>query len=81
MEQVIKVEEVAGAASGLSDVLGAGLYDKAVRLEGLAASLCLLSCETISCGNFRDAQQLAWSYECLAELANSLANELSDAAP
>lgn len=60
---------------------GAELHDVALQLTGLCDSLCSLSNETIGGGNFRDAQALAWSYECLAELANSLAKKLSELAP
>ena len=57
------------------------LQDAAIELTGLAEVLCSQTQETIGAGDFRNAQKLAWAYDCLASLAEKLARELSDAAP
>ena len=54
--------------------------DAAVELTGLCEVLCSSLHESIGAGDFKQAQKLAWSYDCLAVLAEKLARELSDAA-
>lgn len=54
--------------------------DAAVELTGLCEVLCSSLQESIGDGDFKQAQKLAWSYDCLATLATNLARELSDAA-
>lgn len=57
------------------------LNDEAIRISGLSEALCALSIETILSGNLRHAQNLSWSYECLADLAMTLAAKLEEIAP
>jgi hypothetical protein len=57
------------------------LQNAAIELTGLCEVLCSRLQETIGMGDFRKAQSLSWSYDCLAVLAEKLARELSDAAP
>ncbi len=64
----------------LDEMMGP-LQDAAIQLTGLCEVLCLHTQETIGRGDFTEAQNLAWSYECLAALAGKFAQELSDAAP
>ena len=61
--------------------LGVALHDEAIHITGLCETLCNMSLETISMEYFNDAQNLSWSYKCLAKLANELAEKLSDVAP
>ena len=63
------------------DALINELGDAAIELTGLCEVLCSQTQETIGAGEFKDAQKLAWSYDCLATLASKLARALSDAAP
>ena len=57
------------------------LHAAAIELAGLSEVLCSQMQETIGQGNFKNAQNLAWAYDCLSTLAEKLASELSDAAP
>jgi len=65
----------------VEDALIDTLQDASIELTGLAEVLCSQMQETIGVGDFRNAQKLAWAYDCLASLAYKLARELSDAAP
>jgi hypothetical protein len=60
---------------------GAELYDLAIQLSGLCDVLRDHACETISCGDFKNAIDLSWSYSCVSSLAKNLAEKLSDIAP
>jgi hypothetical protein len=57
------------------------LQNAATEITGLCEVLCSQLQETIGAGDFKSAQKLAWSYDCLATLAEKLARELSDATP
>ena len=67
--------------SGLMDAMIDPLHAAAIELAGLSEVLCSQMQETIGQGDFTDAQNLAWAYDCLSALAAKLASELSDAAP
>lgn len=74
------------STDGLGGDLGAEamidkLQDRSIELTGLAEVLCSQMQETVGCGDFNDAQKLAWAYDCLSTLAFNLARELSDIAP
>jgi hypothetical protein len=61
--------------------VGSELNDAAIRMTGLAETLCSVAGETIVTGDFSAAQNLAWSYECLAAEAWRLAERLREVAP
>ena len=64
-----------------AQAIGAELNDEAIRITGLAESLCFVAGETVVAGDFKDAQNLSWAYECLAGAANALAKRLGEVAP
>ena len=66
---------------GLLDAMIDHLQKASIELTGLSEVLCSQMQETIGQGDFTNAQNLAWAYDCLSALAAKLASELSDAAP
>lgn len=64
-----------------AQAVGAELNDEAIRITGLAESLCFVAGEAVASGDFKNAQNLSWAYECLAGAANALAKRLSEVAP
>lgn len=64
-----------------AQAIGAELNDEAIRITGLAESLCFVAGETVVTGDFENAQNLSWAYECLAGAANVLAQRLREVAP
>ena len=64
-----------------AQAIGAELNDEAIRITGLAESLCFVAGETVVTGDFKGAQKLSWAYECLAGAANALAQRLREVAP
>lgn len=57
----------------VSDIVG-----MSIDITGLAEILCSQLQETIEQGEFFPAQNLAWSYKCLAHVAINLADRLTE---
>lgn len=81
MDYDIVIDLRSQADSHPLDVNLDSLNDEAIRITGLAESLCFVSGETVVTGDFKSAQNLSWAYECLAGAANALAKRLREVAP
>lgn len=58
------------------------LTEEAIVINGLADTLSIMCGEYIfNASDLNHAQKIAWSYEALAKLAQSLADKLSEIAP
>ena len=57
------------------------LNDRAIYLTGLCEVLCTQSGETIAMGELGAAMELSWAYKALADMADRLADDLSEIAP
>lgn len=62
--------------------IGRDLTEEAIVINGLADTLSIMCGEYIfNASDLNHAQKIAWSYEALAKLAQSLADKLSEIAP
>lgn len=52
-----------------------------IKINGLAELLSAHTTNTVGDNILNDAQNLSWSYECLAILANNLAEKISEISP